>query len=179
MGKLTKEIREMLTKTIHTARKFPIPVITYLMVYSWSTPYSSDGCSQAYGFLRGGNLYQWSGISFLPTNTTRLRIEQIKACFPYDPPIFRLIISRLVLKCVSITEKFKLLIPLGTSEHNCGPNFSLFYGWHTAYNRSNHLIKAGDQDNASGLWNPTRGCIFLVFAQRYLFQSIQWIAQLV
>lgn len=83
----------------------------------------------------------WSGISFLPTNTTGLRIEQIKACFPYDRPIFRLMISRLVLKCVSITEKFKLLIPLGTSDHNCGPNFSLFYGWHTAYNRSNHLIK--------------------------------------
>ena len=50
-------------------------------------------------------------------------------------------ISRLVLKCVSITEKFKLLIPLGTSDHNCRQNFSLFYGWHTAYNRSNHLIK--------------------------------------
>ena len=53
----------MLTKTIHTARKFPIPVITYLMVYSWSTPYSSDGCSWAYGFLRGGNLVEWY---FLP-----------------------------------------------------------------------------------------------------------------
>ena len=62
-GKLTKEIREMLKKTIHTARKFPIPVITYLMVYSWSTPYSSDGCSWAYGFLRGGNFVEWY---FLP-----------------------------------------------------------------------------------------------------------------
>lgn len=102
----------MLTKTIHTARKFPIPVITYyLIIYSWSTPYSSDRCSWAYGFLRGGNL----GEQYIPSSPQIRRgyVEQIKACFPYDRPIFRLITSQLVLSVFRLQRNLNFLYHSG------------------------------------------------------------------